>query len=54
MKVLNILGKLTGIENSVKWSQSKEIKVSGPEFFGHHSIFVDPKFKVAIFLPKDD
>lgn len=54
MNILRLLGKLTGIENSIKWSQSKVIIVSGPNIFGQHSIFVDPKFNVAIFLPKDD
>jgi hypothetical protein len=54
VKILEILSKLIGIENKVKWSQSKKIKVVGPDFFGQYFIYVDPNFNVAIYLPKDD
>ena len=48
------IGKMTGIEGKVKWSRSKRIEVVGPDFFGQYYIYVDPKFNVAIFLPKSD
>jgi len=54
MSLLRILGKLTGIENKVKWSQSKKIEAIGPDFFGQYFIYVDTDFNVAIFLPKSD
>jgi hypothetical protein len=50
----SILGDLTGIENKVRWSQSKKIEIIGPDFLGHHFIYVDPNFNVALFLPKAD
>lgn len=54
MGLLRFLGKLTGIEDKVKWSQSKKIEVIGPDFFGQYFVYVDPDFNVAIFLPKSD
>jgi len=54
MGLLRLLGKLTGTEGKVKWSQSKKIEVVGPDFFGQYFIYVDPDFNVAIFLPKAD
>jgi len=50
----NILGKLTGIEAKVKWSQAKKIEVVEPSMYGQHFIYVDKEFNVAIFLPKAD
>lgn len=50
----NVLGKITGIERKVKWSQRKMIQVYGPPLYGDHNIFVDSSFKVAVFLPKGD
>lgn len=50
----NILGKITSIEKKVKWSRAKMIQVYGPPIYGNHNIFVDYKFNVAVFLPKDD
>jgi len=54
MGILGFLSKITGIEDKVKWSRAKKIEVIGPSFFGHYYIYVDPYFKVAIFLPKAD
>jgi len=54
MGLLRFLGKLTNIEDKVKWSQSKKIEVEGPDFLGRYFIYVDPNFNVAIFLPKAD
>lgn len=54
MGILGFLSKITGIENKVKWSSAKKIKVIGPPFWGQYYIYVDSYFKVAIFLPKAD
>jgi hypothetical protein len=54
MGLLKFFGKLTGIEDKVKWSRSKKIEVVGPDFFGQYYIYVDSEFNVAIFLPKSD
>ena len=54
MGLLRLLGKLTGVENKVEWSRAKLIEAVGPDFFGHHYVYVDPEFNVAIFLPKSD
>jgi len=54
MGLLKFLGKLTGIEGKVEWSRAKRIEVVGPDFLGQYYIYVDPKFNVAIFLPKSD
>ena len=54
MGLLRLLGKLIGIEDKVKWSQSKKIEAIGPDFFGQYFIYVDTDFNVAIFLPKSD
>ena len=51
---MRFIGKLTGIEDKVKWSQAKKIEVVGPDFFGQYFIYVDQHFNVAIFLPKAD
>jgi len=54
MGLLKFLGKLTGVEGKVEWSRAKKIQVVGPDFLGQYFIYVDPKFNVAIFLPKSD
>ncbi len=50
----SVLGKMTGIESKVKWSQRKMMQVYGPPIYGDHNIFVDGDFNVAAFLPKGD
>jgi len=42
------------IRDNVEWSRSKGLVVYGPEIFGHHFIYIDSNFKVAIILPKAD
>ena len=54
MGLRRFLGKLTGIEDKVKWSQSKKIAVVGPDFLGKYIVYVDPNFNVAFFFPKSD
>ena len=54
MGLFKLIGKLTGVEDKVKWSRSKKIEVIGPDFFGQYFVYVDFNFKVAMFLPKAD
>lgn len=45
---------MKNIRDNVKWSRAKGLVVYGPDMFGHHFVYVDNNFKVAIFLPKSD
>ncbi len=54
MGLFTLFSKITGIEDKVKWSRAKKVEVIGPSFFGQYYIYIDPNFKVAIFLPKSD
>jgi hypothetical protein len=51
---VRVIGKLTGIERRVRWSQAKRIDVLGPHFWGQYDVYVDVAFNVAFFLPKAD
>jgi len=42
------------IRKNVEWSRAKGLVVYGPEAFGHHFVYVDSNYKIAIFLPKAD
>jgi hypothetical protein len=52
--ILLIGWRIIKIRLNVKWSRAKGLVVYGPEMFGHHFIYVDRNFKVAILLPKND
>jgi hypothetical protein len=39
---------------NVKWSRAKGLVIYGPKMFGHHFIYVDKEYKVAVILPKSD
>ncbi len=54
MWLVRLLGKLTGVDRKVKWSQNKRIKVDGPSFWGVYEVFVDSELDVAFVLPKSD
>ncbi|MBT3679896.1 MAG: hypothetical protein HOF36_01395 [Candidatus Marinimicrobia bacterium] len=54
MGFLKAFAKLSGIEDNVMWSQSKELVVDGPHFFGLHYLYIDSEFHIVQFLPKLD
>ena len=52
MGFLKAFIKFSGISDNVEWSQSKELVVDGPDFFGLHYVYIDSEFQVVHFLPK--
>lgn len=52
--VLFIAWRIIKTRQNVKWSRAKGLVIYGPEMFGHHFIYVDKSFKVAVILPKSD
>ncbi len=54
MGFLRTLGKISGIEEIVKWSRGKAIEVHEKNVYGQHFVYVDNDYNICIVLAKAD